>query len=124
MLTGGARDATAFTQADLRAFSSILAEPPRARASVQLYRTFLTREIVHVRGGRLRVPTLLMTGADDPVVRPIMLAGRERWAEDLTVEVVPGCGHFLAEERPDLVAARARSFLGLGSSVGGRPPPT
>ena len=75
---------------------------------------FLTREIGRGGGGRLRVPTVLMTGAADPVVRPIMVAGRERWADDLTVEVVRGCGHFLPEERPDLVAERARSFLRLG----------
>jgi pimeloyl-ACP methyl ester carboxylesterase len=114
MLTGGAGDAAAFTEADLRAFSAVLAEPARARASVQLYRTFLTREIGRGGRGRLRVPTLLITGAADPVVRPIMVAGRERWADDLSVEVVRACGHFLPEERPDLVAERARSFLGLG----------
>jgi pimeloyl-ACP methyl ester carboxylesterase len=114
ILTGGAGDPAAFTEEDLRAFSAVLAEPRRARASAQLYRTFLTREIGRGGGGRLRVPTLLMTGAADPVVRPIMVAGRERWAHDLTVEVVRGCGHFLPEERPDLVAERARSFLGLG----------
>jgi pimeloyl-ACP methyl ester carboxylesterase len=114
MLRGGAAHAGAFTDADLRAFADALAEPARARASAQLYRTFLTREIGRGASGRLRVPTLLMTGSADPVVRPVMVAGRERWADDLTVEVVPGCGHFLPEERPDLVAERARSFLGLG----------
>jgi pimeloyl-ACP methyl ester carboxylesterase len=114
MLRGGSADAAAFSDADLRAFSAVLAEPARARASVQLYRTFLTREIGRAGGGRLRVPTLLMTGSADPVVRPAMVTGRERWADDLSVEVVESCGHFLPEERPDLVAERVRSFLVLG----------
>jgi pimeloyl-ACP methyl ester carboxylesterase len=114
MLTGGAANAGAFTDDDLRAFSEVLAEPARARASMQLYRTFLIREIGRGDSGRLRVPALLMTGSADPVVRPVMVAGRERWADDLTVEVVAGCGHFMPEERPDLVAERARSFLGVG----------
>jgi pimeloyl-ACP methyl ester carboxylesterase len=29
----------------------------------------------------------------------------------MRVELVPECGHFIADERPELVAARARSFL-------------
>ncbi|HEX7298245.1 MAG TPA: alpha/beta hydrolase [Solirubrobacteraceae bacterium] len=114
LLTAGAADAGAFSRDDLHAFAAVLAEPARARASARLYRTFVTREAWRARGRRLRVPTLLMLGARDPVVRPAMVAGRERWAADLTVEVIPGCGHFVPEERPELVAERARSFLRLG----------
>jgi pimeloyl-ACP methyl ester carboxylesterase len=114
LLTSPAAHEDAFSDADRRAFATVLAEPDRARASVQLYRTFVTREAWRRGGGRLRVPALLMTGQRDAVVRPVMVAGRERWADDLTVEVVPGCGHFVAEERPELVAERARSFLHLG----------
>jgi len=40
-----------------------------------------------------------------------MLAGYERHAPQMQVELVPGCGHFIADERPDLVAERAREFL-------------
>jgi pimeloyl-ACP methyl ester carboxylesterase len=29
----------------------------------------------------------------------------------MRVERVPGCGHFIADERPDLVAERALKFL-------------
>jgi len=114
LLKSGAADANAFTDADLDAFATVLAEPARARASAQLYRTFLTREAVRTGGGRLRVPALLLSGDRDPAVRPAMLEGREGRADDLTIEMVPGCGHFLPEERPDVVAERARSFLGLG----------
>ena len=37
--------------------------------------------------------------------------GYEVHAADMNVEIVPGCGHFIADERPELVAGRARSFL-------------
>ena len=37
--------AQAWTPDDLRAFTAVLAEPARARASVRLYRTFLAREV-------------------------------------------------------------------------------
>jgi pimeloyl-ACP methyl ester carboxylesterase len=30
----------------------------------------------------------------------------------MQVELVPGCGHFIADEKPDLVAKRALEFFG------------
>jgi pimeloyl-ACP methyl ester carboxylesterase len=99
----------AFSDDDLRAFAAVLAEPARARASVQLYRTFLLREAVRGARGRLHVPTRLVVGARDPVVRPSLLAGRQRFADDLTIELVPDCGHWIPAERPDLVAERVLS---------------
>jgi pimeloyl-ACP methyl ester carboxylesterase len=101
--------AGAFSDDDLRAFAEVLAEPARARASVQLYRTFLLRELAAGTRGRLHVPARLVVGGDDPVVRPSLLAGRERHADELTVELVAGCGHWIPAERPDLVAERALS---------------
>jgi pimeloyl-ACP methyl ester carboxylesterase len=35
----------------------------------------------------------------------------EPHADDMEVELVPRCGHFIADERPDVVAEQARSFL-------------
>jgi len=60
---------------------------------------------------RLTTPTRLLFGIDDIVLRPQLLAGYERHADDMQVELVPNCGHFIGDERPDLVAERARSFL-------------
>jgi pimeloyl-ACP methyl ester carboxylesterase len=101
--------AGAFSDEDLRAFAAVLAEPARARATVLLYRTFLTREMVRGVGGRLHVPARLVVGARDPVVRPSLVTGRERYADDLTIEFVPDCGHWIPAERPDLVAERVLS---------------
>jgi pimeloyl-ACP methyl ester carboxylesterase len=83
---------------------------------VQVYRTFNLREALPIVRGRyaaqrLTVPTLLAFGVDDFVLRPQMLAGYQRHADDMRVELVPGCGHFIADERPDLVAERAREFF-------------
>jgi pimeloyl-ACP methyl ester carboxylesterase len=59
------------------------------------------------------MPTRIMIGAGDPVIRPFLLDGAEREADDLVVEIVPDCGHFVPEERPALVAERARALFGL-----------
>lgn len=117
LITGGSRRRGAWTAADLDAFAQRLQDPDRARASMRLYRTFLTRELPAVVAGRsgrhrLRVPTRLMVGERDPVVRPSMLRGLETYADDLRVTIVPGCGHFVPEERPELVAEAARELFG------------
>ena len=103
----------AWTADDLRAFTAVLAEPERARASMLLYRTFLLREVGRTPRGRLAMPTRIMIGAGDPAIRPFLLDGAEREADDLVVEIVPDCGHFVPEERPALVAERARALFGL-----------
>ena len=103
----------AFTADDLRAFTGVLAEPARTRASVRLYRTFLVREVARSPRGRLRVPTRIMVGGRDPAVPAVLLEGAERDADDVAVEIVPDCGHFVPEEHPQLVAERARALFGL-----------
>jgi pimeloyl-ACP methyl ester carboxylesterase len=103
-------------QADLEAFLAPLREPARARASVALYRTFLTRELpaggLAAHGERLRAPTLVLHGAGDPVLRPALLRGAARRADALRVELVRDAGHFLVDERPALVLERARALFG------------
>jgi pimeloyl-ACP methyl ester carboxylesterase len=42
---------------------------------------------------------------------PALLAGAERHAEDLQLRVVPGAGHFLADEHPAVVAQAARELF-------------
>jgi pimeloyl-ACP methyl ester carboxylesterase len=106
----------AWDERTLRAFADNLAEPDRAHAAVQLYRTFQLREIVPlIRGryaaARLRVPTRVVFGTGDAVLRPALLEGYEEYADEMQVELVPDSGHFIADERPELVADRARSFF-------------
>jgi pimeloyl-ACP methyl ester carboxylesterase len=100
----------------LRIFGDNLAEPARAMAAVQMYRVFNLRETLPIIRGRyarsrLTVPTRMLFGTDDAALRPEALAGYQRHADDMEVEFVPGCGHFIADEMPDLVAERAQRFF-------------
>jgi pimeloyl-ACP methyl ester carboxylesterase len=106
----------------LSVFADSLAEPEHAMAAVQTYRVFNLRETVPIMrgkyaGSRLSVPTLLLFGEDDFALRPSLLAGWERHADDMKVELVPDCGHFIADELPDLVAERAKTFFRTASQV-------
>jgi pimeloyl-ACP methyl ester carboxylesterase len=117
LIRAGTADPALWSDDDLHAYAGVLAEPIRARASVQLYRTFVLREVGRTGGGHLRVPTRAMTGDRDGAVTPVLLEGAERHGDDLVTEVVAGCGHFLPEERPELVAERALALFGLGPAA-------
>jgi pimeloyl-ACP methyl ester carboxylesterase len=54
-----------------------------------------------------------MVGSRDPAVPVVLLDGAQEDADDLSVEIVAECGHFIPEERPELVAQRAREHFGL-----------
>jgi len=107
--------ADAFDPDDLRSYGEVLQEPARARASSSLYRTFLLHELPRLgryRSQRLSVPTRLVVGEHDPVARPPFLGDWMDHADDMRVDVVPGVGHFVPEEAPQLVAEIAREHFG------------
>jgi pimeloyl-ACP methyl ester carboxylesterase len=115
VLVGSSKQRQVWDPATINAFSDTFTEPARARAGVQMYRTFNLREVPPIVRGRyakahLEVPTLLLHGAEDPLPHQA-LKGSERHADEMQLEIVPDCGHFMADEMPELVAARAREFL-------------
>jgi pimeloyl-ACP methyl ester carboxylesterase len=122
VLVGASTDRSVWDQPTLRSFADNLAEPARAMAAVQMYRVFNLREVGPIMRGRyakarLEVPTRMLFGTDDAAIRPELLAGYERHADDMDVELVHGCGHFIADERPELVAERAREFFAERAAV-------
>jgi len=115
-LKSGGSDGSFWDEQALASFADNLAEPDRARAAVQMYRVFNLREIGPILRGRyaekrLTVPTRMLFGTDDAAIHPDLLRGYEAHADEMEVEFVPGCGHFIADERPELVAERARAFF-------------
>jgi pimeloyl-ACP methyl ester carboxylesterase len=103
-----------FSGEELDAFAARI-EGDRARATELLYRTFLLRELVPVAAGRredtpLRVPTLLIVGERDFAIPARIAREQAAGSEALEVEVVPDAGHFVVDERPDLVADRILRF--------------
>jgi pimeloyl-ACP methyl ester carboxylesterase len=116
VVTGGAVHRDAWSDDDLDAYAAPLREPARARASMRLYRTFLTRELGpwlagQNRGRRLSVPTRLLHGTRDLAIDHRRLVGWEEWADDMAVELRDDSGHFVAEEIPEVVASRARALF-------------
>jgi len=115
-LRAGGADPRFWDERTLSIFADNLAEPSRAKAAVQMYRVFNLRELVPILRGRyadrrLTVPTRMLFGTDDAAIHTDLLAGYEAHVDDMEIEFVPDCGHFIADERPDLVAERARAFF-------------
>jgi pimeloyl-ACP methyl ester carboxylesterase len=113
---------TEWTRAELDCFAESFRPADHARASSRLYRSFLSREVPRLRTGhyrsqRLTVPTRLLLGEADRVIRPAALEGFQPYADEMSLEVVPGAGHFIAEERPDVVLARAQELFGAGETA-------
>ena len=92
-----------------------LRDPARAQATVSLYRYYM-RAFAQAprspyRAERLSVPTLLLFGQRDLFVSPDLLDGGDTHADDLHIELVPDAGHFIADQKPELVLERARALF-------------
>ena len=117
MITTGAVHPEAWTHDELDVFIASVRPPARTKASVRLYRTFLVRELWpfvrgQFNGRRLTVPTLLLHGTHDLAVDHRALGQWQAHADDMDVELREDSGHFIAEELPDVVVARARALFG------------
>lgn len=61
---------------------------------------------------KITVPTLVIWAMDDAALPPCNLDGMEDVITDLTMVKVPGVGHFVPWEAPDVVNAAMEKFLG------------
>jgi haloacetate dehalogenase len=96
----------------VRAFS----RPGALRAGFDDYRALETDLALDdedaAAGRRLTMPTLVLWGA---VGLPAQLPTLDIWrqyADDVTGAQIPECGHFIPEERPDVLLEHLRTFLG------------
>jgi pimeloyl-ACP methyl ester carboxylesterase len=104
-----------YTDHELDAYLSVLRQPDATEASMRMYRHFLLKELAPALSGafndeRLTVPTRWIVGEKDRVSGNADEGYREH-ADQMTLEKVPGAGHFLPEEVPDLVRERVLEFL-------------
>jgi pimeloyl-ACP methyl ester carboxylesterase len=103
--------------ADTRWFGDRFRDPVCARAATDTYRTFLLRELpVAARTPETRratVPIRALFGVDDVAIHHSLAAAETANADDYTLERVAGCGHFIAEERAELVRDRLLSAAAL-----------
>ena len=66
----------------------------------------------------LTIPTLVVWAMDDMALPPANLDGLGEYVSDLTIERVPGCGHFVPWEAPEAVNAAMDVFLARTAADG------
>ena len=104
---------------DAKGYAARLQRPESARATMLLCRSYLRAAgaVLSRRGGerrRLKPPTRFLFGTKDLAIPQTLLDGIERHCDDLVLELVPDSGHFIQEEKPQLVAERAAELFGRG----------
>jgi epoxide hydrolase 4 len=67
-----------------------------------------------MRSMRVEVPTLVIWGTDDRFLLPGLTDGIEEWVPDVRVEMLPGAGHWVPQERADDVTRLIREFAAGG----------
>jgi pimeloyl-ACP methyl ester carboxylesterase len=103
-----------FTASLLAAYCRNIALPGAATAMLNWYRA-------SVLGGLLRqalrgfpvieVPTLMVWGDRDPVLRPLLLPQTDRYVAQLAIHHLPQAGHWVVQEDAEGVAAALGDFL-------------
>ncbi len=103
-----------------RVYTDRFRDPVVARTARDTYRTFLVREIPRMtRSGERRratVPIRVLFGKNDTAIAPALAAVETARADDYTLETVDA-GHFIADERPELVRAK---LIALATEVPAR----
>ncbi len=97
-------------------FAPRFSDKARAMAASQVYRTFVLYEYPKWLRGlygdrRLSTPTLWLHGLGDPFFKPGMFEDIVDHADDVRIAYLEGCGHFPAEECPQMVAQHMRAFF-------------
>ena len=104
-----------FSDSEIASYTERVGRPAATGATRAYDRNLALREIPHFwrhhRALRLRVPTLHVNGADDPLTRAVPRDAWRPFADAMAYELLPDCGHFLPEERPEELLDRLTDFL-------------
>ncbi|MGB4849741.1 MAG: alpha/beta hydrolase [Saprospiraceae bacterium] len=117
LLTRGGRRREGWTEYEKNIFSDQFKEPARAKASAKLYGSFLYKEYIPLglfgkyKKLFIKTPTRLLFGENDFALALSWLRGYEKHVDDFEIELVPDTGHFIVDERPDLVNEKALQFF-------------
>jgi pimeloyl-ACP methyl ester carboxylesterase len=103
---------------EMDVYLSQFGEPDRAMAASLLYRHAtleLPRKVIGGEYRRLTTPVsgLMLFGVGDQVQDARLMRGFESNEPNMRLELVPDAGHFIVEERTDLVLARAQELFSV-----------
>jgi epoxide hydrolase 4 len=114
----GAVSKEAFTDADLARFRDALSRPYALTAALNYYRALARRDFVseppadHWLARKVQAPTLIIWGEQDIALTKELTYGMEDlFARQFEIKYVSDSGHWVQQEKPDLVNRFIRDFL-------------
>lgn len=116
-IIGGSVKREVWKDGVLETFLDQFEDAAHRRSSKFIYRRFLTVELPQIQAGkyvdgRLSVPTKLLFGRGDQAIDPEVIdTDHSKFADDLTIEFVEDCGHFIVDEQPELVTQKLLEFF-------------
>jgi len=113
---GNAFQKGAITNADARLYAEAYARPASLHAGFEYYRAFAKDAADNAANDALLTMPVLALGGDHSPWRSYLYEQLEGRAVLLEGDVVPDCGHFIAEEQPAWLARKLRAFLSGKSS--------
>ncbi len=119
----------AFTREEIERHREAMLVPGALTAALAYYRAAFRVRAVPAKGPRrIERPTLVVWGERDSFLSPRLLDGLDRWVADLTVERLPGAGHWVHADAPARVNELLVGFFRGGGvrpegASGPLPPP-
>jgi pimeloyl-ACP methyl ester carboxylesterase len=109
------RHAGEFSEAESSVYLDRVSCTESSDATRRYYRQVALREIPrfvrHHSEMRPEMPILHLNGEHDPLTIGVPDSYR-RYAPRMSLELLPDCGHFIAEEAPEQLLARIEGFFG------------
>jgi pimeloyl-ACP methyl ester carboxylesterase len=103
---------SAFPPDVLQRYRDAMSKPGALTAALNYYRNIF-RAPISLSGNNATVsaPTLLIWGTQDVALDIAMTYGLEKWVPAIRVERIPDSGHWVQQEKPDLVNRLMLEFL-------------
>ncbi|MEJ1932058.1 alpha/beta hydrolase [Nostoc sp. NIES-2111] len=112
-IQGTAFNKDAFNQQDLDFYQKAAAKPGALTAMLNYYRNVFSNSLFNRTWGILDVPTLMIWGENDTALGKELTYGTEDYVKNLEIKYIPACGHWVQQEKPELVNQYIREFLVL-----------
>ncbi|WP_433249284.1 alpha/beta fold hydrolase [Actinomadura nitritigenes] len=104
----------AFTPDEEEAYCAVMRRPDARRATARYNRNLIVREVpyfvANARRLTLTLPILHLNGAEDPLTQRLSPAYRT-YAPAMRLRDLPGCGHYIAEERTTALIDAVTTFF-------------
>ena len=108
----------AVTEGDIDLYIDALGHPESTKACLDAWRSFLVAgpTLLKARMRPTPVPTLVLHGGRDPIVRPRHMAPGDAWVPTCQASLIDGAGHWPHWDDPDPVNAQLIAWIAAGQN--------